>query len=99
MALFDRQPEIPRSRFRDILKKSNIRIGQSKPLSEGKKSLIENRDFPRRLGDTISKSEYERTVRGLENQKIHEQDFVKKHKLDKEIKFLKELEKKDPELK
>jgi len=94
MALFDKRPEIPRSQFREILKKSDVRTGQSKPLSETRKSLIEKRDFSRKLGGTISKSEYDRTVRGLESRKRQEQDFSKRYQLSKEIEFLKELEKK-----
>jgi hypothetical protein len=95
MALFDKQPEIPRSQFRDILKKSDIRIGQSKPLSENKKSLIEKKDFPKRFGETINRQEYDRTIRRLRSEKIAETDFAKKSRLGKELKFLQELEKKD----
>jgi hypothetical protein len=94
MPLFDKKPEIPRSQFKDILKKSNFKIDQSKPLSDRQRSLIERKDFPRKLGSTISKSEYERTVRDLEKTKREETDFSKRYKINKEIKFLKELENK-----
>jgi DNA-binding IclR family transcriptional regulator len=57
--------------------------------------MIEKRDFSRKLGSTISKSEYERTIRNLQSQKMVEQDFSKKYKLTKKIKYLKELEKKE----
>lgn len=94
MPLFKDKPEISRQHFRDILKKSNFKIGQSKPLSDAQRSLIEKRDFSRRLGSSISKVEYEKTIRNLENQKRKEQDFSTKYKLTKKIKYLKELEKK-----
>jgi hypothetical protein len=94
MSLFDKKPEIPRPQFKEILKKSNIKIGSGKQLSERQKANIEQRDFPKRFGSTISKGEYARTLNRLKGEKINERDFVRKTKLGKEIKFLQELEKK-----
>lgn len=93
MPLFEKRPEIPRSQFKDILKKANIKIGPGRQLSNTEKGKIEERDFPKRFGSSISKSEYTRTINRLKGEKMQSGDFVKKTKLGKEIKFLKELEK------
>jgi len=93
MSLFEKRPEIPRSQFKDLLKKSDIKIGQGKQLSERQRGMIEKRDFPKRLGSSISQGEYARTLNRLKSEKMGEQDFIRKTKLGKEIKFLKELEK------
>ena len=95
MPLFDKRPEISRSQFKDIIKKSDIKIGQGRQLSQREKERIEKIDFPKRLGVTISKSEYNRTLNKLKSEKINEQDFIKKNKIGRELKFLKDLEKKD----
>lgn len=94
MSLFEKQPEIPRAQFKDILKKSDIKIGQGRQLSSREKENIESRDFPKRFGPAISRSEYARTLNRLKSEKTTEQDFVRKMKLGKEIKFLQEIEKK-----
>jgi hypothetical protein len=60
---------------------------------------MEERDFPKRLGSSISKPEYQRTLNKLRSEKMMEDDFTKKTKLGKEIKFLTELEKKENPIK
>jgi len=94
MSLFEKKPEIPRSQFKDILKKADVRIGEGRQLSPNEKANIEHREFPKRFGSTISKTEYNRTINRLKSEKTSEQDFTRKIKLGKEIKFLQELEKK-----
>ena len=93
MSLFEKGPEIQRSQFKDLLKKTDIKIGQGRQLSQRQKVRIEERDFPKRFGASISEGEYKRTINRLKSEKFNEQDFIKKTQLGKEIKFLKELEK------
>lgn len=95
MPLFEKRPEIPRSQFKALLKKANIKIGAGKQLSDAEKSRIERRDFPKRFGSSISESEYKRTINRLKAEKMQSRDFAEKTKLGKEIKFLEELEKQD----
>jgi hypothetical protein len=94
MSLFDKQPSIPRSQFKETLKKADIKIGSGRQLSKLERERIEKVDFPKRFGSSISQGEYKRTLNRLSAQKRDEQDFTRKIKLGKEIKFLKELEKK-----
>ncbi len=94
MSLFDKKPEIPRSQFREILKKSDVKIGSGRPLSQTHRERIEKLDFPKRLGETISKGDYLRTLNRLKSEKSVEQDYSKKIRMGKTIKFLEELEKK-----
>jgi len=95
MPLFDKRSEIPRPQFKDILKKSDIKIGHGRQLSNFEKERIEKVDFPKRFGPSISQGEYQRTLNRLKMEKRDEQDFTKKIKMGKEIKFLEELKKND----
>jgi hypothetical protein len=94
MALFDKQPEIPREKLKEMLKKSDIKIGQGKGLSDRQKESIESRDFPKKFGASINHSEYTRTINRMRMEKANEHDFAKKAKMGKELKFLQEIEKK-----
>jgi hypothetical protein len=94
MPLFDKRSEISRSQFREILKKTDIKVGLGKPLSENQKARIEKLDFPKKLGETISKGDYARTINRLKSEKSMEQDYGKKIRMSKTVKFLEELEKK-----
>ncbi len=94
MALFDKKSEIPRSQLKNILGKSDVRAGGGKQLSAKQKILMEKRDFPRKFGESISKGEYKMTVNKLKAERRGQEDFTKKLKLGKKIKFLEELEKK-----
>jgi len=94
MSLFEKKPEIPRTQFKDILKKADVKV-RGRQLSERELANIEKVDFPKRFGSTISKSEFDRTINRLEGQKRVEQDFTKKIKMGKKIEFLEGLEKGD----
>lgn len=93
MPLFDKKPDIPRSQFKEILKKSDVKVGRGRPLSNFEREKIEKADFPKRYGASISQREYQRTINRLKSTKRDEQDFTKKIKMGKEIKFLEELKK------
>lgn len=93
MPLFDKRSEITRPQFREILKKTNIKVGP-KPLSDAQKERIEKLDFPKNLGETISKGDYKRAINRLKSEKSMEPDYGKKFRMGKTIKFLEELEKK-----
>jgi hypothetical protein len=99
MALFDKKSEIPRSQFKNILGKSDVKAGAGKQLSAKQKILMEKRDFPRKFGESISKAEYKMTVNKLKSERRGQEDFSQKLKLGKKIKFLEELEKKGDSLK
>lgn len=95
MSLFEKKPEIPKKQFKDFLKKTDIKIGQGRQLSNREKESMANKYFPKKYDSSISKREYSISLNGLKEQKRQEQDFIKKTKMGREIKFLKEIEKKD----
>lgn len=95
MPLFEKKPEIPKKELKKIFKESDIKIGEGRQLSVRDKEKIAVKYFPRKYDSSVSKGEYSRSLRGLKEQRRQEQDFIKKTKLGREIKFLEEMEKKD----
>lgn len=95
MSLFQKRPEIPRSQFKEFFKKTDIKIGQGRQLTERQRGKIEAEYFPKKYRSTISKQEFSRSLNALEKQKHDELDFTKKTKIGRELKYLKEIEKKD----
>lgn len=91
MSLFDKKAQLPRSEFKDILKRSNITTG-TKGLNIRERLRIEEEVFPKKYGETISKSTFNRGLNNLKKKATWEVDFIKKHKLHKKIKYLKKLE-------
>lgn len=92
MSLFDKKAQLPRSEFKNILKKSDIKIGAIKGLNIRDRLRIEEEVFPKKYGETISKSIFDRGLNNLKKKATWEVDFIKKHKIHKKIKYLKKLE-------
>ena len=95
MSLFEKKPEIPKRELKKLFKKVDVKIGQGRQLSSREKEKIAIKYFPRKYNSSISKGEYSRSLNELKEQKRQEQDFTKKTKMGREIKFLEEIEKKD----
>jgi hypothetical protein len=95
MPLFEKKPEIPKKELKEFFKKADVKIGQGHQLSSREKEKIAVKYFPRKYDSSISKGEYARSLQGLKKEKLQEQDFIKKTKIGREIKFLEEIEKKD----
>ncbi|MEK7664966.1 MAG: hypothetical protein AAB361_02390 [Patescibacteria group bacterium] len=95
MSLFEKKPEIPKRQLKEFFKKTDIKIGQGRQLSEREKGKLAIKYFPRKYSSSISKGEYSRSLNELKKQKGQEQDFTKKTKMGREIKFLEEAEKRE----
>jgi len=95
MALFDKNQEIFRSKLKDILKKTDVNLGNQKSLNPRQRVHIEEDVFSKKYGDSISEGEYSKAVNDLKRLKMQESDFMKKTKIGKEIKYLEGLRKKD----
>jgi len=95
MGIFDKRSDIPRTQFNEILKKTDIKIGSGRQLSNSERDRLGKVDFPKRMGSSISQGEYKRTLNRLRAEKRDEQDFTNKIKMGKKIKFLEGLQKPD----
>lgn len=95
MSLFEKRPEIPKRQLKEFFKKTDIKIGQGRQLSTREKGKLAIKYFPRKYNSSISQKEYSRSLNALKEQKRQEQDFAKKTKMGREIKFLKEAQKKE----
>jgi hypothetical protein len=92
MSLFEKKPQLPRKEFREILKKSDIKIGASRKFNMREKLGIEKDIFPRKHGDMISKSIFDKGINELKKAGTWEKDYIKKTKIRKKIEYLKKLE-------
>ncbi len=92
MSLFDKKAQLPRKEFRDILKRSDIKIGLTKGLNIKERLRIEEEIFPKKHGEIISKSIFDRGLNNLKKKGAWEVDLIKKSKIHKKIKYLKKLE-------
>jgi len=95
MSLFEKKPEIPKKQFKEFLKKTDIKIGQGRQLSNREKENMATKYFPRKYDSSISGKEFDRSLQGLKKEKVQEKDFVKKTKMGREIKLLEEIKKRD----
>ncbi|MBI2054146.1 MAG: hypothetical protein HYT36_02340 [Candidatus Staskawiczbacteria bacterium] len=95
MSLFEKKPEIPRRQFKNFLKSTEIKSEGQRQLKPRERKKLEVKYFPRKYHSTISKGEYQRSLHSLKEQKRLEQDFQKKTKMQREIKYLEELQKRD----
>lgn len=89
MALFEKKPEISRSKLRETLKKAD---GQGK-LNPQQRVRLEQEAFGKKYGDFISKGDYQRGLRELRQKRFSTRDYQEKLKLDRQIRFLEDLEK------
>ncbi|MBI3631678.1 MAG: hypothetical protein HY219_02330 [Candidatus Staskawiczbacteria bacterium] len=95
MSLFDKRSQLPRKEFRDILKRSDIRTGLTKGLNIKERLRIEEDVFPKKHGEVISKSIFDKRINELKKKGAWEPDLIKKSKIHKKIKYLKKLEETD----
>lgn len=92
MSLFERRAQLPRKEFRELLKKTEIKTGAGRGLNVRQRLRIEEDVFPKKHGEVISKSIFDRGVNKLKKIGTWESDLVKKSKIHKKIKYLKKLE-------
>ena len=92
MSLFSKKTQLPRREFREILKKSDIKIGTTRKLNIKERLRIEKDIFPEKHGEMISKSLFDRRLNQLKKIGTWETDFIKKSKIHKKIKYLEKLE-------
>jgi len=95
MSLFEKRSQLPRREFREILKKTDIKIGSGRGLNTKQRVRIEEDVFPKRQGETLSKRTFDRGINQLKKRRFGEADIVKKSKITKKIKYLENLEKMD----
>jgi len=92
MGLFDRKKSVSREELRSALRRDSGRIGGG----EGKYSSTERERmgkevFGPKYGSDISKLDYQRAIRDLENQRSRTSDIEEKEKIDDKIKYLEQL--------
>ena len=92
MSLFERRAQLPRREFRELLKKTEIKTGAGRGLNVKQRLRIEEEVFPKRHGEAISKSVFDRGINEHKKRVAWEADLVKKSKIHKKIKYLKKLE-------
>ena len=92
MSLFSKRTQLPRGEFREILKRSDIKIGTGKGLNIKERLRIEKDVFPEKHGQVISKSLFDRRLNQLKKTGTWETDLIKKSKIHKKIKYLEKLE-------
>src|SRR3989344_7922965 len=92
MSLFERRAQLPRKEFRELLKKTEIKTGAGRGLNVKQRIGIEEDVFPKRHGEVISKSIFDRGINELKKRGAWESDLIKKSKIHKKIKYLKKLE-------
>ncbi|MDO8486646.1 MAG: hypothetical protein Q7S77_03060 [Candidatus Staskawiczbacteria bacterium] len=92
MSLFDKKAQLPRKEFREILKKSDIKVGTGKGFNIRERLRIEKDIFPEKHGGIMSKQIFDRGLNKLKKEGAWEADLIKKSKIHKKIKYLKKLE-------
>ncbi|KPJ55399.1 hypothetical protein AMJ47_00855 [Parcubacteria bacterium DG_72] len=92
MGLFDRKKSVSRQELRSALRRHSGRIKDS----EGKYSSTERERlgkevFGPKYGSKISKLDYQRAIRELENKKSRTKDIKERERIDDRIKYLEQL--------
>ena len=91
MSLFEKKPQISRSRLREILRKAD---GKGK-LNRQKRVRLEQEVFGKKYGELISPRDYKRALNELKKARFRTtKSYRGKLELNRKIKFLEGLEKK-----
>jgi len=92
MSLFEKKPQLPRKEFREILKKTDMKIEGVRGFNVRERINMEKDIFPKKHGNIISKNIFDDGLRELKKAGTWEKDFAKKTKIHKKIKYLEKLE-------
>jgi len=91
MPLFgEKKPEISRKELKKVLKDTPDKTRGS---FDAKKRIEMEKNFPKKYGSRINKSEFERTIKEMEKQRFYAKSTDERVKIDKDIRYLKELNK------
>ena len=93
MGIYDKIRSIPRRELLGVLRKSSGRIPETggKRYSRLEREKIMRETFRSKYGHSISKDDYRRAVRGLEETKRGTKNGTERRKLDERIRFLKKI--------
>jgi hypothetical protein len=92
MGLFDRKKSVSRDELRSALRRDSglIRGGEGRYSSAEREKLSKD-VFGPKYGSEISKLDYQRAIRDLQNQKSRTSDINEKERIDDKIKYLEQI--------
>lgn len=92
MGLFDRKKEVSRQELRSALRRdSGLIKGAEGRYSSTEREELGRNVFGPKYGSSISKLDYQRAIRDLQNQKSRTADIKEKEKIDDKIKYLEQI--------
>lgn len=95
MSLFDQKKYLRRRELKETLKKAPPRLpGVGGRFSTKERVEMEKEVFGKEYGEYISRGEYGRAVKKLEDARYRAKTSADKLKIDRRIKFLKKIEEK-----
>lgn len=94
MGLFNKKQDISRAEFREALRKSPPHVpGTSgRMYNKGERTEMEKKVFGKEYGSHISRQEFQKRLRSLEGEKYGAKTGADKLRIDRQIRFLKQLE-------
>ena len=92
MGLFDRKKSVSRQELRSALRRDSgiIKGGEGK-YSSTERERLGKEIFGPKYGSQISKLDYQRAIRDLENRKSRTTSIGEKEKIDDRIKYLEQI--------
>ena len=92
MGLFDKKKSVSRQELRHALRRDSgiIKGGEGK-YSSTEREKLGKESFGPKYGSQISKLDYQRAIRDLENRKSRTTSIEEKEKIDDRIKYLEQL--------
>ncbi len=92
MGLFDRKKSVSREELRSALRRDSgiIKGGEGK-YSSGERDRLGQEVFGPKYGSKISKLDYQRAIRDLENKKGRTTSMEEREKIDDRIKYLEQM--------
>lgn len=92
MPIFNKKDAVSRSELRSALRRDSGRIrGGEGKFSVSEREKMSNDIFGPKYGGEISKLDFKRAIRDLENQRGRTKDTGKKEMIDDKIKYLKQM--------
>ena len=92
MGLFDKKKSVSRQELRHALRRDSGRIKNSEgKYSLGEREKLVKETFGPKYGSEISKLDYQRAIRELENRRSRTTSIEEKETIDDRIKYLEQL--------
>ena len=92
MGIFDRKKSVSREELRSALRKdSGIIKGAEGKYSSGEREKLGKEVFGPKYGSKISKLDYQRAIRELENRRSRTTGIEEREKIDDRIKYLEQI--------